>query len=652
MSSRFINVLRLFAAIIATASPALAQDLQFSQYYEGGSLNKYIEIKNPTSQPINLKEYSLALYSGNSATPSSSENWKSETAQSVTNAVRLSTEDRFLQPDQFFLVSNAGADTPSYAVAATNLKSSNVINFNGDDSIVLYKATASPFARESVVDAICFTAGSPRPGDNLSFRRKTTGIGYSFQPLSTVTSFPAVWESTVTTGSGITDATNTVALAASGEDWRLEGQIGGVAPTLNSFVVAANAVESVSPKVLLTWTSSGDNPTEFMVSEDAAFAGAAWVPLASVSLATATLSPGAGLKTLYLKVKNGTGESSALSSTITFTPTQNPPSLLFTQYYEGPGNEKFLEITNVSNAAVNLANYRVVRWTNADNAKWAIAGIPPSGGSPSITFGATAPVLEPQMSILVGSSQSLRQSDADPLNNLGYASGDYNFNGDDTLALYNGTPGVGAIEDVLTFATIAEGAEKCFVRNTLDKGYDFITGASLPTFTSVWSEITLAVANEAPGGGTDPNHLGTYFTGVTGFDAWAGRSFSGSQDLAVIGFAADPDKDGVPNGVEHLLGTNPTAASGIYTQANYIAPGSLVVQHPLIRQTTDVLPVYRWSTDLAEWQTSALPNAKGEVVSISTSTVAVSPGASTLEVRAEVLFGTPTRVFLRLEAIK
>lgn len=59
-----------------------------------------------------------------------------------------------------------------------------------------------------------------------------------------------------------------------------------------------------------------NSPTEYMASENAGFSGASWHAYSSSP--TFTLSAGAGGKTIYMKLRNAVGESSAASDTITY----------------------------------------------------------------------------------------------------------------------------------------------------------------------------------------------------------------------------------------------------------------------------------------------------------------------------------------------
>lgn len=97
-------------------------ELFISEYIEGSSNNKSIEIYNPGPSTVNLSTYSLRLYSNGSATPSQSLNLSGT-----------------LGAGHVFVVSHALANASILAV--TNITSSAVINFNGDDAVALVNGT-------------------------------------------------------------------------------------------------------------------------------------------------------------------------------------------------------------------------------------------------------------------------------------------------------------------------------------------------------------------------------------------------------------------------------------------------------------------------------------------------------------------------------
>jgi predicted extracellular nuclease len=111
-----------FVAAPATPLGAATPDLLISEYIEGSSFNKSIEIYNGTGSSVDLSAYRLELYSNGSPTVS----------QSVTLSGSLDDGD-------VFVVSHGSANAAILAV--TDLVSSTVVNFNGDDAVVLQGAS-------------------------------------------------------------------------------------------------------------------------------------------------------------------------------------------------------------------------------------------------------------------------------------------------------------------------------------------------------------------------------------------------------------------------------------------------------------------------------------------------------------------------------
>ena len=143
--------------------------LIISQYYEGDRFDKWIEIYNPGSVAIDLAggEFYLGLW----ANINNRELWKTGGAPSFSMALTGS-----IPPGGTYLLSHLQAALPTYATAAQ--ANSQVINFNADDSVVLY--TGATYAFANVVDAFGMTASN---AINTSFVRKntiTTGVNTDF----------------------------------------------------------------------------------------------------------------------------------------------------------------------------------------------------------------------------------------------------------------------------------------------------------------------------------------------------------------------------------------------------------------------------------------------------------------------------------------
>ncbi|WP_036182191.1 chitobiase/beta-hexosaminidase C-terminal domain-containing protein [Ureibacillus manganicus] len=99
----------------------IATDLIISEYIEGSSFNKAIEIYNGTGKTIDLSNYTLELYSNGSTTAS--------------NTLKLSGT---LDNGEVYVLYHKDAIEAIKAVG--DLENSTVINFNGDDALVLKNA--------------------------------------------------------------------------------------------------------------------------------------------------------------------------------------------------------------------------------------------------------------------------------------------------------------------------------------------------------------------------------------------------------------------------------------------------------------------------------------------------------------------------------
>ncbi len=161
MSRKFLLLATAAAAVVGPVSVSQA-DVIISQYYEGTSFNKWIELTNTGSSSVNLSNYNLSLYSNAANTA-----WKTGGSPNATMGLTGS-----LAAGGSYVVRHASATTPSYATGSA-VSNSSVINFNGDDSIVLW--TGSSYSFSSVVDA--FGATSSAFGDTSRVRNANVTTG-------------------------------------------------------------------------------------------------------------------------------------------------------------------------------------------------------------------------------------------------------------------------------------------------------------------------------------------------------------------------------------------------------------------------------------------------------------------------------------------
>ncbi|RFU62454.1 5'-nucleotidase C-terminal domain-containing protein [Peribacillus glennii] len=122
------------AGVQAEEPPVLAEDLFISEYMEGSSNNKAIEIFNGTGNDVDLSQYSLELYSNGAATATS----------------KLSLSGTLLNQD-VYIVANGSANE---FIKAQADKTAAVSNFNGNDAIVLKK-------NETIIDVFGQVGADP-----------------------------------------------------------------------------------------------------------------------------------------------------------------------------------------------------------------------------------------------------------------------------------------------------------------------------------------------------------------------------------------------------------------------------------------------------------------------------------------------------------
>ncbi|WLR61613.1 cell wall-binding repeat-containing protein [Guptibacillus hwajinpoensis] len=137
-TSRFISFALIFSMVLsifavpvsqyASAAEGTFQDLIISEYIEGGSFNKALELYNGTENEIDLANYTLELYSNGETTPQYS----------------LPLEGKLATGEVFVIAHEKSNQSILDKADVTN---QSVVNFNGNDVVVLKKT-------DSVIDSI------------------------------------------------------------------------------------------------------------------------------------------------------------------------------------------------------------------------------------------------------------------------------------------------------------------------------------------------------------------------------------------------------------------------------------------------------------------------------------------------------------------
>ncbi len=157
--------------------PTNATDLFISEYVEGSSNNKYIEIFNGTGATVDLSDYRLRLYTNGSGTASNDVQLSGTLASGAT------------------VVYRNGAAT-IYGGSAT---SNTAVGFNGDDAVVLFKISSASnvdiFGRIGEDPGTAWTGSGGRTTLDATLVRNSSVVGgVTVNPASGFPTLNAEWQ--------------------------------------------------------------------------------------------------------------------------------------------------------------------------------------------------------------------------------------------------------------------------------------------------------------------------------------------------------------------------------------------------------------------------------------------------------------------------
>jgi hypothetical protein len=416
--------------------------LIISQYYEGSSSNKYIEVTNIGDSSIDLTGYSIVSWNN-----TFSEEYKTATALPGGNdAISLDlTSLGSIEPGQTLVFTNTSAVSPiSSGNADLSLGYPSPFHFTGNDSVVIYNsATPNP---ANIVDAIGFTSNNE--GGNKSFVRAGAYKGYDLSAGSSASSsqFDGVW----------TEITNATADAASyGDDEFIGTTALAVAPTAINFATTSivvaeddggvtadltieilnpDGVNSVSVDVVLnSETSTADAAdidsytTQTVTFPSTAISGAQQVVTLTITDDSGAEGNEDAIFDLTNVASSNTNVSIGAASTATLTIQDNDvaiPAIIISEVADpnDNANGRFVELYNATDSTINLAagSWYLTKFVNANTSRSSVAL------TGSIAPGATY--------VIAGSGFSAAY---DPLT-ADQTWNNANANGDDTYALYYG----------------------------------------------------------------------------------------------------------------------------------------------------------------------------------------------------------------------
>jgi len=555
-----------------------ATDLLISEYIEGSSNNKALEVANFTGSSVDLSSYDLRKATNGSG--------------SFGSTYQLSGT---LADGDVFVIANSSAVAAITSVADVTT-GSGIVTFNGNDAIALYKNgtqidligdpnSASNFAQNTTIRRKS-SVTSPNTTytvaewdsfatdtfDGLGSHTMDTGSGADTEAPSSPTSLAAssITETTLslswtasTDNVGVTDydvyqnssfvgSTTSTSYNITGltvvtsYNFTVKAKDAAGNQSANSNTANATTVDLTAPSAPsslassnttetstdLSWSASSDNVavTSYDVYQDATFLA----NTSSTSYSVGGLSASTSYN-FYVVAKDVAGNQSGASNTTNVTtndpiPTGTASDLIISEYVEGSSNNKALEIANFTGSSVDLSSYDLRKDTNGS-------------GSWGSTYQLSGTLANGDVFVIANSSAvSAVTSVAD----VTTGSGIVTFNGNDAIGLFKN----GTLIDVL--GTLGDG--NVFAQNTTLRRKSSVNSPNSTYTTSEWDSYATdtfdglgshtldgAADTQAP---TSPSSLtssnitetsadlswnaSTDNVGVTGYDVYQGGSLIGS----------------------------------------------------------------------------------------------------------------------------
>ncbi len=222
-----------------------ATDLFFSEYIEGSSNNKALEIYNGTGHPVDLSDYRVYLYSNGASTPGNTLNMTGTLAH-----------------NDVYVIANASANAAILALADIT---STVTFYNGDDAVALYKVSTDSYV--DIFGRIGDDPGTAWTGDGGYSTLDKTLVRKSFITQGVTVNPTGTGPTAFTTLTTEWDLYPIDTISDLGEHTFLPGLTPADAPVFSvpAGVVTAPfmlALSTTTPGGQIRYTTDGSDPTE------------------------------------------------------------------------------------------------------------------------------------------------------------------------------------------------------------------------------------------------------------------------------------------------------------------------------------------------------------------------------------------------------
>lgn len=367
-------------------------DIFISEYIEGTSSsahrNNYIELYNPTSDSIDLTQYSLAKYVGKS--------------QDISSRLLLSGN---ISPHATFLIEDIKEELNVDANLSTN---SATMDFNGDDKIALLK-------NENIIDLIGVIGDSVFFARDLTLQRKSEiqnpnnqyqveeWESYALENIKNLNQHTSSCQGPIPE---IEVFSNYQPIQDGDKQTSILNNtyMGALPQGQNTSITKTYTVKNTGNADLeiINISSSGEHGKFFHIDYKPGMVSPGDSLHFNVSFSTTEL----GIKSAIIQLTNNDSSENQFSYKIQgeITGRSNSP-LIISQYYEGIANDKWLEITNTGSITSPENSYYICILRNEavnspiGNKPSAKKEIPSLAPGESILFRASLDVNQPEYAI-------------------------------------------------------------------------------------------------------------------------------------------------------------------------------------------------------------------------------------------------------------
>lgn len=329
-------------------------ELMISEYVEGtsisGNRNNYIEIYNPTNQSVDLTNYNLTKFTNNNLNPTSS----------IPLIGIISAYSTYIVEDE----------SENLNVLANLSSSSSVMDFNGNDKIALRK-------NDVIIDLIGVIGDATYFAENITLRRKSNIQNannqydknewdvYGLEDITDINTHVSTCNgpipeievygnlNQIVDGSIISSISNNT-------------YFGDIDINKNTSINKSFFIKNLGNDVLEinNIEITGVNASAFFLQNNVVTNIA---PNDSIHFDISFKPYDKGIKTATVLINNNDASESSYDFIIQAEGTgkSNSP-IMITQYYEGEGNNKWIEITNTSDIASPSNFYYLALFRNDD----------------------------------------------------------------------------------------------------------------------------------------------------------------------------------------------------------------------------------------------------------------------------------------------